>query len=292
MHNRLVGAATALTLATLAPCAGACPPQAAPGEPSAATQFAAIRSDHQKATEAFEALYKDAKTDEEKQQLFKDKYPKGDDYAARVVAVAKKAPKDASACETLVWVLGIANEPGATSSVLEVLTAQFIDDPKLGEACRQLQYNSTTAAETFLNNVLAASPHREVKGRACYSLAKVIAGHASLALRVQAEPDGELKKRLTEHYGVEMVDRLAKADATKLSQRAEQLLEDVVAQYGDLDSYRSKLGKVAENDLFELRNLSVGKPAPEIEGEDVDGHKFKLSEYRGKVVFLDFWGFW
>lgn len=35
-----------------------------------------------------------------------------------------------------------------------------------------------------------------------------------------------------------------------------------------------------------------GKAAPEIEGEDVEGKRFKLSDYRGKVVLLDFWGDW
>jgi uncharacterized GH25 family protein len=39
-------------------------------------------------------------------------------------------------------------------------------------------------------------------------------------------------------------------------------------------------------------SLSSGKPAPEIQGEDVEGAKFKLSEYRGKVVLIDFWGDW
>jgi hypothetical protein len=34
------------------------------------------------------------------------------------------------------------------------------------------------------------------------------------------------------------------------------------------------------------------RPAPEIEGEDQDGVAFKLSDYRGKVVLLDFWGNW
>jgi predicted Zn finger-like uncharacterized protein len=38
--------------------------------------------------------------------------------------------------------------------------------------------------------------------------------------------------------------------------------------------------------------LSVGKVVPDIEGEDIDGQKFKLSDYRGKVVVLDFWGHW
>ena len=36
----------------------------------------------------------------------------------------------------------------------------------------------------------------------------------------------------------------------------------------------------------------VGKKAPEIAGEDIDGNAMKLSDYRGKVVVLDFWGDW
>jgi hypothetical protein len=36
----------------------------------------------------------------------------------------------------------------------------------------------------------------------------------------------------------------------------------------------------------------VGQLAKEIEGEDIDGKRFKLSDYRGKVVLLDFWGNW
>lgn len=37
---------------------------------------------------------------------------------------------------------------------------------------------------------------------------------------------------------------------------------------------------------------TIGKAAPEIDGEDIDGQRFKLSDYRGKVVLLDFWGHW
>jgi cytochrome oxidase Cu insertion factor (SCO1/SenC/PrrC family) len=39
-------------------------------------------------------------------------------------------------------------------------------------------------------------------------------------------------------------------------------------------------------------SLKVGRVAPDIEGEDVDGERFRLSDYRGKVVLLDFWGHW
>ena len=38
--------------------------------------------------------------------------------------------------------------------------------------------------------------------------------------------------------------------------------------------------------------FEIGNQAPEIQGEDIDGVKFKLSDYRGKVVVLDFWGDW
>ncbi len=48
----------------------------------------------------------------------------------------------------------------------------------------------------------------------------------------------------------------------------------------------------AEREIFEIENLAVGKVAPDIEGEDLAGVSFKLSDYLGKVVMLDFWGDW
>ena len=44
--------------------------------------------------------------------------------------------------------------------------------------------------------------------------------------------------------------------------------------------------------LFELDNLQVGKTAPDFEATDEKGVKYKLSDYRGKVTVIDFWGFW
>lgn len=37
---------------------------------------------------------------------------------------------------------------------------------------------------------------------------------------------------------------------------------------------------------------SVDKPAPDIVGIDADGQRFHLSDYRGKVILLDFWASW
>ena len=53
-----------------------------------------------------------------------------------------------------------------------------------------------------------------------------------------------------------------------------------------------KIGQMASDMLFSLQHLQVGKSAPNIEAEDLDGIIFSLEEYRGKIVMLDFWGDW
>jgi hypothetical protein len=68
---------------------------------------------------------------------------------------------------------------------------------------------------------------------------------------------------------------------------AEKFFNLVVNQYGTAEQKQA-----AKGELFAMQNLAIGKVAPEIDGEDVDGKKFKLSDYRGKVVVLDFWGDW
>jgi len=70
-------------------------------------------------------------------------------------------------------------------------------------------------------------------------------------------------------------------------EQAEKHFNDVIEKYGTKDQKES-----AKGELFEMHNLSIGKVAPEIEAQDVDGKKLRLSDYRGKVVVLDFWGDW
>ena len=70
--------------------------------------------------------------------------------------------------------------------------------------------------------------------------------------------------------------------------------EKVIADYSDVTHYdgRLELSKKATGELYVMRNLQIGMTVPEIEAEDVDGVAFKLSDYRGKVILLDFWGDW
>jgi RNA polymerase sigma factor (sigma-70 family) len=78
-----------------------------------------------------------------------------------------------------------------------------------------------------------------------------------------------------------------KRKAEALRKEAEGVFAMVQEKFGQVDG----LGEKIDDILFRFRNLSTGKVAPDIEGEDTDGKKFKLSDYRGKVV-LDFWGHW
>jgi cytochrome oxidase Cu insertion factor (SCO1/SenC/PrrC family) len=49
---------------------------------------------------------------------------------------------------------------------------------------------------------------------------------------------------------------------------------------------------VAQSNGTLANRLQVGKVIPNLTGKDMNGKSFNLSEYRGKVVVLDFFGFW
>ncbi len=74
--------------------------------------------------------------------------------------------------------------------------------------------------------------------------------------------------------------------------RMEQMYALIDEQYAAVDYRRQPLAGLVKKPLKMLRHLRVGKPAMDIVGEDIDGNPFRLSNYRGKVVMLDFWGHW
>ena len=75
-------------------------------------------------------------------------------------------------------------------------------------------------------------------------------------------------------------------------EQLEQVYQQMAESFGDVKINDEKMGEIATQALFRIRYLSIGRVAPEIESEDVSGTTFKLSDYRGKVVVLSFWGHW
>ena len=107
------------------------------------------------------------------------------------------------------------------------------------------------------------------------------------------------------------VDKNFPIDEDKNSAEIERLLAQVIEKYSDVQATDWKTsgpsrvflqplpypqpktyGDLAKSMLFELNNIVPGKQAPEIEGKDADGKRFRLGDYRGKVVLLTFSADW
>ena len=143
--------------------------------------------------------------------------------------------------------------------------------------------------ERLLKRVLEKSPDRDTRGMACYGLANHLMTRAGYATQLQ---DPDQRAQYDEWLGEETSARLAEGNAVDLRKRSEMYFQRVVVEFGDVKGRGRTLGADAQRNLFELRNLQVGMVAPEIKGEDIDGTSFQISDYRGKVVVLDFWGNW
>jgi hypothetical protein len=147
------------------------------------------------------------------------------------------------------------------------LTEKYLPDmkpAKIAILCQQMFY--TTDSEMLLRALYTRDKRDEVRGVACLVLGQVLLRKAdSLASR----------------------DTMA---ADSMRKESEKLLEEAAGKYADVKTaFDGTVGRKARSELFDLRHLSVGKPAPEVKGVDQDGKHFKLSDYKGKVVLLDFW---
>jgi hypothetical protein len=102
------------------------------------------------------------------------------------------------------------------------------------------------------------------------------------------QPD--VNKRYEGLYGKDYLDTLRRQDRAKAVAEVEAVFEQAAEKYGDVKlPFGGTVGDNAKMELFAIRHLAVGKEAPEIEGLDQSGVRFKLSDYRGKVVLLYLW---
>ena len=86
---------------------------------------------------------------------------------------------------------------------------------------------------------------------------------------------------------------LATAGKTARSPMASALATVKYAELlaGSDDEATAERGKLMLAE-YERGNLLVGATALDFRAKTLDGHAFKLSDYRGKAVLIDFYGFW
>lgn len=264
--------------------------EAKPDKPqSASEQFKAILEEYSKGQQDFFKKYSEAKSDEERSKAVEAR-PNPEGTGRRLLEFAAKTTDEGVAADSLVWIVANVRSGELPDKALGQLSEKYIKSEKLGSVCTALVYSDSPQAEAFLRNALEKSPHRSVQGPACYALAQFMKQQSELMDQLKNRP--ELAARYAEMRGKEAADRLASRDPKQIAAEIESLLGRIVQSYGDLAFGNKTLGQAAERELFEIQHLSVGCVAPEIDGEGIDGQKLRLSDYRGKVVMLDFWGNW
>lgn len=191
-------------------------------------------------------------------------------YVGRFEALARKHAGSEVALDSWLRVIeldgqdalvGTAERP--LTNALAALLRDHLKSEKLEAFCLGMQYGSplphATVVETCAK-IRAGSPHRKVQAAAIFAQAAELSGERGDAAGKQA---------------------------------ARELYAQLGAQFSDLAMPSGKsYARVADGYLFELDHLAVGHTAPDFEALDETGARFKLSDYRGKVVMLDFWGFW
>src|ERR1700686_2189620 len=111
-----------------------------------------------------------------------------------------------------------------------------------------------------------------------------------LSLSVAATQDKPVTPAEQYRDGQDYLDTLRRQDRAKAVAEVEAVFEQAADKYGDVKlPFGGTVGDKAKMELFAIRHLAVGKEAPAIEGPDQNGVRFKLSDYRGKVVLLYFW---
>ncbi len=129
-----------------------------------------------------------------------------------------------------------------------------------------------------------------MQAQACFSLAGLLKLQASYATDLREKPAD--RKRIEKFLGEELTKHVASLNPAQVDTQRERLYETILKSYADVKIAGRTLVEPAKRELFIIRHLSIGRVAADIAGEDIDGVKFKLSDYRGKVVLLDFWGDW
>jgi peroxiredoxin len=274
----------------------------------------------------FSAELAQAKTSAARAALVRQKLP-SNVLASRFLDLATAHPNHPVAISALGYVFQRAAGAGdpdrpiskAREQAIDQVIERHLENPDIVLFFPLLQHGaSSPKGETLLRAALARSPHREVQAAACYELARFLrfmadAPETLKTYREKPVPDDPESRRVRESY-LGNLERFAGVDSAKARAEAEQLLERVKRDFADVPQARFMVegpgliqfsrynsapkadiktyGTLSEQALFELRELTVGRPAPDIEGEDADGHRFKLSDYRGKVAVLTFSGNW
>lgn len=256
-------------------------------------KYDAILKDHEKAHAAYLKRLEAAKGVAEQARIFREENPQPA-TAAKLLDLAKQNAKDTVAYESLVWIVQNSDfGPAAVkpyAGAIQLLATEHAQHKSVEEILERMSKSPFESSAQFLVAVHEKHPNAIVRGRAGFYLGLHLKNYAGTVERLRTEP--AFAKNVELFVGADLFKQLKDADTAKLLARADEAFERVHKNHGLVAFKKTNLGKAAEAELFELRRLAIGKEVPDIEADDTTGKAFKLSEYRGKVVVLVFWGTW
>jgi thiol-disulfide isomerase/thioredoxin len=188
----------------------------------------------------------------------------------------------------------------AKEQALDFVLKRHLNDPRVIEIFGRLSVSLPSAkAESLLRTAMAECPDQAMRASACMSLARYLETQGRNHKQLRALKD---KSRLTnvergyKLFAGPYLEYKCPYDRDKTNAEIERLLARIIDEYPDArpatgEGTRTYAEK-ARAMLFELKHLRPGKTAPDIEGRDADGTKFRLSDYQGKVILLTFSANW
>lgn len=299
MHPHMLGLSAILALA-LPPAAVAQEPAepspaAAQAEGSQAERIESALADFDAKYSAFMKAYRAAESDEARQEIVDELLPDSAAVAAELMAAVELDPAAPAAADALAWM--VERRMGAErGDALAMLAEHHATSSKAMGMLPALARSGDLAAERFTRAVLASATEPKDLANAHLTLGKILtARHANA--RSIADAGGETEGLFLGALEPDLIESLKALDADGLAALETEALacfEHIVntPELAEAKNGRRTFGEEAESVLFETRYLAVGKVAPEIEGTDSAEVAFNLSDYRGQVVLLDFWGDW
>jgi len=270
-------------------------PAQAPADRDYLIQVRQLKEAMNQLNESLMKMYTAAKSEEEREavmvQATRVMKGEGAALADKALALVRPHAADKEAVEILTWLVNQQPSSPAATVAADLLARHHLQDPQTLDTASRFVHAPMSWTEPLLRKLAGANLPREQKVRALVNLAVCAKTRAELPV-ILKDLDPFMRSMVEERYGKEYLTELAMADLARLEATAVKQFEELANKYGS-EKYGSRTVKdYAKGSLFEIRHLAVGKEAPDIEGEDIDGRKFKLSDYRGKVVLLDFWGNW
>ena len=260
----------------------------------------AIQKQVQKETDAFykefEKKYEAAPTKDQNALRVQASEKSMELYAphlAKILELLQPHAGEKEAVDGLIWITERSRlNFKLQMQAMEILQKHHLVHPKVIEMTYHNKHSGLPWVSRFLRTQLE-SPFlpSEQRHRILAALAVSLQKQATIPLMNEEFPNSDIMGTKLD-AGSEL-NSLSQRDVPKLEAEAIERFTELKAKYAEKDLRGGvNCGKLAESSIFEIQNLKVGKQAPELAGEDLDGVKFKLSDYRGKVVMISFWATW